>query len=176
MENLSRIGNLNYIGRLSLVHLKRDSGIGNLNYITGFPVEIETSFAHLKNRKCQLILHEHSGITGRHYVDCTCGVSVGAKTTVAGIRSIILTHSIDVRKSIQSGAPICIGKSCFLGACCTLLPGVTIADSVLLGAGSVVPNDLEQDNYIYAGNPAKAIRAHRQGEYLYGERESSNVS
>lgn len=38
-----------------------------------------------------------------------------------------------------------------------ILPGVTIGNNVIIGAGSVVNSDIE-DNSIAVGNPAKVIK------------------
>ncbi|MCJ7472342.1 MAG: transferase, partial [Actinobacteria bacterium] len=43
-----------------------------------------------------------------------------------------------------------------IGANCTILPGVTIGRNSLVGAGSVVTKDVE-DNSVVAGNPARVI-------------------
>lgn len=44
-----------------------------------------------------------------------------------------------------------------LGANCTILPGITIGENSLVGAGSVVTKDIPP-NTVVAGNPAKIIR------------------
>jgi acetyltransferase-like isoleucine patch superfamily enzyme len=59
-------------------------------------------------------------------------------------------------------APIAIGRAVLGGARCTILPGVTIADGVCIGAHSVVKGDCEGDT-IYAGVPAKALRRAQAG-------------
>lgn len=50
-----------------------------------------------------------------------------------------------------------IGKNCFIAVNSTILPGITIGDEVIVGAGSVVTKDISS-NCIVAGNPAKVIR------------------
>jgi maltose O-acetyltransferase len=54
-------------------------------------------------------------------------------------------------------APISVGAGVWLGARVLVLPGVTIGDSCVVGAGSVVTKDLEP-NAAYAGVPAKKLR------------------
>lgn len=54
------------------------------------------------------------------------------------------------------GLPITIGEDCWLGANVTVLPGVTIGDRSIIGAGSVVISDVPPDS-VYAGNPARPI-------------------
>jgi acetyltransferase-like isoleucine patch superfamily enzyme len=54
-------------------------------------------------------------------------------------------------------APIVIGRKVWLGAAATVLPGVTIGDGAIVGAGAVVTKDVPA-NAIVAGVPAKLIR------------------
>ena len=38
---------------------------------------------------------------------------------------------------------------------CVIVPGVTVADRVIVGAGSVVTKDLDKPCSLYAGSPAR---------------------
>jgi serine O-acetyltransferase len=55
----------------------------------------------------------------------------------------------------SSRAPI-IGDNVFIGWGATILPGTTIGNNTIIGAGAVVKGDVE-GGYVYAGNPAKRI-------------------
>ncbi len=55
-------------------------------------------------------------------------------------------------------APVVIGKRVWVGSNSTILPGVTIGDNAIIGAGSVVTKDIPA-NMIAAGNPAKVIKS-----------------
>lgn len=50
-----------------------------------------------------------------------------------------------------------IGKDCFIGTNAIILPGITIGDNCVIGAGSVVTRDVPP-RCIAAGNPARIIR------------------
>ena len=50
-----------------------------------------------------------------------------------------------------------VGRHAKIGANSTLLPGVTIGENSLVGAGSVVTRDVDA-NLVVAGNPAKFIK------------------
>lgn len=50
-----------------------------------------------------------------------------------------------------------IGKRCFIGVNAIIMPGITIGDEVIVGAGAVVTKDVPS-HCIVAGNPAKIIK------------------
>ncbi len=56
----------------------------------------------------------------------------------------------------QMNKPVRIGKNCWLGAGVYVLPGVTIGDNVVVGAGSVVTKDIPSNCLCY-GVPAKIV-------------------
>ena len=74
-------------------------------------------------------------------------------------------------KGYQYNAPVRIGRNCWLGAGVVVVPGVTIGDNVVVGAGSVVTRDLP-DNVIAVGNPCKILREvnDRDREYYFKDR------
>lgn len=61
------------------------------------------------------------------------------------------------QQGYQYNAPVHIGKNCWLGSGVIVLPGVTIGDNVVVGAGSIVTKDLP-DNVVAVGNPCKVLR------------------
>jgi len=60
-------------------------------------------------------------------------------------------------QAYQYNAPIHIGRNCWLGAGVIVLPGVTIGDNTVVGAGSVVTKDLPA-NVVAVGNPCRVLR------------------
>lgn len=61
------------------------------------------------------------------------------------------------QQGYQYNAPVRIGKNCWLGANALIMPGITIGDNVVVGAGSVVTKDLPF-NVVAVGNPCKVLR------------------
>lgn len=61
------------------------------------------------------------------------------------------------RQGWQYDAPITIGDDCWLGGSVIVLPGVTIGNDVVIGAGSVVTRDIP-DHSMAVGNPARIIK------------------
>lgn len=72
----------------------------------------------------------------------------------------------------QYNLPVRIGKNCWLGAGVIVLPGVTIGDNSVIGAGSVVTKDIPA-NVVAVGNPCKVLRpiSDRDKEYYYHDRQ-----
>ncbi|MDZ3833688.1 MAG: DapH/DapD/GlmU-related protein [Sphingopyxis sp.] len=79
-------------------------------------------------------------------------VSVGADTLVA-FKTLILGYDAASGRH----APVQIGERCFIGGGSVILPGVTIGNEVIVGASSVVFDDVP-DRCIVAGNPARIVR------------------
>ena len=76
-----------------------------------------------------------------------------------------LNHDIDPKKRANMfPAPIRLGKNVWIGAHATILPGVTIGDNCVIGAGAVVNKNVPPD-CIAAGVPAKIIKK-IQGEEI----------
>ncbi|MBQ9449013.1 MAG: sugar O-acetyltransferase [Acholeplasmatales bacterium] len=70
----------------------------------------------------------------------------------------------------EYGAPIKIGDNCWFGGNVIVLPGVTIGNGCVIGAGSVVTHDIP-DNYLAYGNPCKAIREITEEDTIYNKKE-----
>jgi acetyltransferase-like isoleucine patch superfamily enzyme len=52
-----------------------------------------------------------------------------------------------------------IGKGASLGANCTILPGITIGENAMIGAGAVVTRSVPA-NVTVVGNPARILKSH----------------
>lgn len=89
-------------------------------------------------------------------------VTVGDRVTVSsGVRFI--THDgtgwlyRDEKGRRYRYAPVSIGSDVFIGAGATILPGVTVGNRCVVGAGSVVTKSVP-DGTVVAGNPARPLR------------------
>lgn len=56
----------------------------------------------------------------------------------------------------QYNASVRIGRNCWIGAGVIIVPGITIGDHVVVGAGSVVTKDLP-DHVVAVGNPCRVL-------------------
>ena len=87
-------------------------------------------------------------------------ITIGGNTTIAGGVHLI-THDNSISKVLTDTADIfgriTIGRNCFVGQNAIVLYGVTIADNVIVAAGSVVTKSIKDSYVIVAGNPARVI-------------------
>ena len=96
------------------------------------------------------------------YINGFGGLTIGDHT-MFGPYAMVHTanHEIDPDKPLQDQGhikkPISIGKECWIGMGAIILPGVTIGDGVIVGAGSVVTKDLPSYT-VAVGNPCKVIK------------------
>ena len=73
----------------------------------------------------------------------------------------------ELRETVyQYNMPVHIGKNCWIGAGAIILPGVTIGDQVVVGAGSVVTKDLPS-NVVAVGNPCQVVREVSEHDRIY---------
>jgi maltose O-acetyltransferase len=76
-----------------------------------------------------------------------------------GVHIYTATHPLDYkqRRVEESGKPIRIGNDVWVGGRAVILPGVTIGDRAVIGAGSIVSRDIPSD-VVAAGNPCRVIK------------------
>ena len=75
-------------------------------------------------------------------------------------------------QAYQYNMPVRIGKNCWIGSGAIILPGITIGDNVVVGAGSVVTKDLPS-NVVAVGNPCRVLREvnDHDKEYYFKDRK-----
>lgn len=95
---------------------------------------------------------------------------IGPNVTIATAGHPILPELRE--KAYQYNAPVHIGRNCWLGAGVVVLPGVTIGDNTVIGAGSVVTKDIPE-NVVAVGNPCHVLRpiGERDREYYFKNRK-----
>ncbi|MBQ7308874.1 MAG: sugar O-acetyltransferase [Clostridia bacterium] len=99
---------------------------------------------------------------------------IGPNVTVATAGHPILPALRE--QGYQYNMPVHIGRNCWLGAGVIVLPGVTIGDNTVIGAGSVVTKDIPA-NVVAVGNPCRVLRpiGERDQEYYFKDRKIGDL-
>jgi len=99
--------------------------------------------------------------------------------TMFGPNVVVATAGHPILPSLREQAyqynfPVHIGKNCWLGAGVIVVPGVTIGDNTVIGAGSVVTKDIPS-NVVAVGNPCRVLREidERDKEFYFKNRKIS---
>ena len=109
-------------------------------------------------------------------------ITIGDNTTIS-FDTVFITHCGETRvlrnlaktekeKQTVIYKRITVGKNCFIGCRCVILPGVNIGDNCIVGAGSIVTKDLPS-NTVCCGNPCKVVctldeyRRKHDSEFMY---------
>ncbi len=89
-----------------------------------------------------------------------CAVAIGDLTQIGpGVQILTADHPRDPaarRALLEFGRPVTIGANVWIGGGAILLPGVTVGDDAIIGAGSVVTRDVPAGATV-AGNPARVL-------------------
>ncbi len=153
----ARIGSLNCFRRVCEINLEDNAGIGNLNWFSG--ASHMTGVDAMGNYTSgSLLMGEGAALTNRHYVDMHGNIEIGRMALVAGVRSTLLTHSIDFTANRQTVEGIKIGAGTFVATNAVLLPGTRIPGNCIVAAGGVVTGPLPEEGFLYGGVPAKKIK------------------
>lgn len=70
------------------------------------------------------------------------------------------THPLDYKarnEGLEKALPIVVGDNCWFGANVSVMPGVTIGEGCVIGAGAVVTRDMPA-NSVIGGVPAQVIK------------------
>ena len=91
--------------------------------------------------------------------------------TMLGPNVVLATagHPIDPElraRGLQYNLPVRIGRNCWLGAGVIVMPGITIGDNTIIGAGSVVTKDIPS-GVVAVGNPCKVLREVGEHDKIY---------
>ena len=74
------------------------------------------------------------------------------------------------RKEYQYNLPVHIASGVWIGAGAIILPGVSIGENSVIGAGSVVTRDIPP-NVVAVGNPCRVMRSINENDKIYYYRD-----
>lgn len=85
------------------------------------------------------------------------GITIEDEALIAANVQLISNNHDLQNRNIITCKPVKICRKAWIGAGTTILPGVTVGENAVVGAGSVVTHDVPP-NTIVAGNPARFIK------------------
>ena len=85
------------------------------------------------------------------------GITIEDDVLVAANCQLISNNHAPEEHQILTCKPVVLKRNCWIGAGATILPGVTVGENAIVGAGSVVTKDVEP-NTVVGGIPAKLIK------------------
>ena len=85
------------------------------------------------------------------------GVTIEDDVLVAANVQLISNNHDLYDHQILTCKPVVLKRNCWIGAGATILPGVTVGENAVVGAGSVVTRDVEA-NTVIVGNPARVVK------------------
>ena len=94
------------------------------------------------------------------FLDCAL-IEIGDNLQMGpAVQLYTASHPVDPevrRTGLEFAKPIRIGSDVWIGGGAVILPGVSVGDGSVVGAGSVVTRDVPPLSVV-AGNPARAVR------------------
>ncbi len=93
-------------------------------------------------------------------LDCAV-IEIGDDTQIApAVQIYTADHPLDPaarRSGLERARPVRVGRNVWIGGGAILLPGITIGDDAVIGAGAVVNRDVPA-GAVVVGNPARVVR------------------
>jgi acetyltransferase-like isoleucine patch superfamily enzyme len=85
------------------------------------------------------------------------GIEIGDGTMI-GPNVTIVTDNHDLQnRMLLRCRPVHIGRNVWIGACASIMPGVTVGDNAVIAGGAVVVKNVEKDTVV-GGNPARVLK------------------
>jgi len=156
-----RIGHLNIIRGGDEVRVGRFCDIIRLNEINSIP---DPDVVNAVDPR--FLLGEGSIITSGHKIDFTDRVEIGRRTILGGRNSSLWTHNR------QRTLPIKIGALTYLGSEIRIAPGGSVPSRCIVGIGSVITGELNGEEQLIAGVPAKPLKQLSEEDKFLIERKT----
>jgi acetyltransferase-like isoleucine patch superfamily enzyme len=151
------------------------------SFSTGPGLRIECFDSYL-NEQYRPKLQIGNNVTLNYYchIGCINQITIGDDVLI-GSSVLITDHSHGLlssdnpqtpwaKRKLLSKGPVIIGNNVWIGENSCILPGVTIGDGCIIGAGSIVTHNIPAYS-IAAGNPAKIVKQICEKEDEYEKRD-----
>lgn len=155
-------GSLNAFRNMAEVRIGAGSFLGNLNSVSAHP-----DYQHQTDWAGRLILAPQSGITSRHYLDCSGEIRIGRMGMVAGVKSVLQSHELNLRRNEATIGRISIGEYAFTASRVVIVKDAHVPARSVLSAGSVMlRGDTRGQEGVFGGNPARFVKEFTDAKWM----------
>lgn len=131
--------------------------LGGLNRNVPWPVHFTTTVR--RPERVRLGKVTYPGDSPGCYIQATNGIIIGDYTNIGpGVGLISANHNLNDNTRFDKAPPLRLGKHCWIGMNAVVLPGVTLGDYTIVGAGAVVTKSFPEGCCVIAGNPARIVK------------------
>ena len=85
------------------------------------------------------------------------GITVEDDVLMAANVQLLSNNHDEYDRQVLTCKPIHIKKGAWIGACASILPGVTVGENAIVGAGAIVTKDVP-DCAVVVGSPARVVK------------------
>ena len=97
-------------------------------------------------------------LSANSYIQGIGKIYIGDYTIIAPNVGIISANHDIYDYRVHKKSEVVIGRYCWIGMNCVVLPGVTLGDHTIVAAGSVVTQSFPEGYCVLAGNPATILK------------------
>jgi acetyltransferase-like isoleucine patch superfamily enzyme len=112
----------------------------------------------------RVIIRPSTMLFGETVLDMECSIKIEDDVMIgAGVHIYVNNHKFDdtniplIDQGYYPDEPVILKRGCWIGAYAIILPGVTVGENSVVGAGSIVTKSIP-DRVVAVGNPAKVVR------------------
>lgn len=163
----SSIGPFNVVRDLVEFTLEEGASIGQWNWFSAAAPLVHSVGGPQVGR---FRLGRHASVASRHYLDASGGIDIGELSGMAGARSTVITHGVDMLESRQSVRGCTIGDRSIVGSNVKLVPGAYVPPRSVVAMGAVVTPGLGEPDSLYCGAPAKRAKEIPPGRFITRQR------
>ena len=99
-------------------------------------------------------------VSGGCYINAADGLWIGKGTIWApNVAIVSQDHGRDDLDHVPRTDGIRIGRDCWLGLGCMVMPGVVLGDRTIVGANAVVTQSFPMSDQVIAGVPARLVKS-----------------
>ncbi len=158
------------IGWQKVIHCWYHQKVRKINNHVPWPVPETVQIGNPENIEFDIDEMANFWSIGCYYQALGAKIKIGKRTIIApGVGLITANHDINDLWKEVIGKDVVIGDDCWIGMNSVILPGVTLGNHTIVGAGAVVTKSFPDGYCVIVGNPARKIKdviLNENGQYI----------